>query len=253
MDNHVETGKFILSFGAGVNTFALMIILIKENAPLDGVIFADTGGETPATYESLEIARAYLEKHSVPFSIVQARPRQTDLYGTAFRRKVIPSVQWRWCTRDFKVKPIHRYYLGLGCHINQYIGIAFDEIHRMKDSQESYITNLYPLIDKRMTRQDCVSLIAEAGLPVPEKSGCFFCPFNSTERWRQLLDRHPDLFDRAITLEEHSKHFPNQRLTDQVFRERDQVTLRQYRNRLILGTDLAQIPEGMACGGYCMT
>ena len=243
----------VLSFGAGVNTVALMVMLIRDGSPLDEVVFADTGGETPATYESLEVARRYLTTHNVPFTIVKARPRSTDLYGTALRRRVIPSVQWRWCTRDFKVNPIHRYYSRIGGHINQYIGIAFDEIHRIRDSRDDNITNLYPLIDNRLTREDCIALITEAGLPVPDKSGCYFCPFNSTERWRQLLDRYPDLFDKAVALEEHSKHFPNQRLTDQVFRERDEVTLREYRARLELGLEVAYISEGMACGGDCMT
>ena len=243
----------ILSFGAGVNTVALMVMLVRDRAPLDGVVFADTGGETPDTYKSVEVAREYLSEHHVPFRVVKARRSEAGLYGTALRRQVIPSVQWRWCTRDFKVNPIHRYYREFGSHVNQYIGIAFDEIHRMRDSREAYITNLYPLIDKRLTRQDCKNLILDAGFSVPEKSGCYFCPFNSTERWRWMLERYPDLFTKAIELEENSKHFPSQRLTDQVFRERDRVTLREYRNRLELGIDSQQIPEGMACGGECMT
>ena len=243
----------ILSFGAGVNTVALMIMLVRDGEPLDGVVFADTGGETPATYESVEVAAGYLSAHEIPFTIVKARPRGTDLYETAWRRRVIPSVQWRWCTRDFKVNPIHQHYLKLGGHINQYIGIAFDEIHRMKDSQDEYITNLYPLVERRMSRGDCIDLIEQAGFPVPEKSGCFFCPFNSTQRWRDLLEHYPSLVDKGIALEENSKHFPNQRLTDQVFRERHRVTLREYRKRLTQGKEAVDVPEGQACGGYCMT
>ena len=248
-----RTPTHVLSFGGGVNTVALMVILVQNQSPLDCAVFADTGGETPETYASVEVARQYLSDHNVPLHVVKARPRRTDLYDTAFRRQVIPSVQWRWCTRDFKVNPIHKFYAALGAPINQYMGIAYDEIHRMKDSRQDYITNLYPLIDLRMRRQDCIDVIAQAGLPVPEKSGCFFCPFNSTDRWKQLLDHHPTLFEKAIELEEHSKHFPNQRLTDQVFRERERVTLREYRTRLAAGTDSAQIPEGLACGGDCMT
>ena len=244
---------YFLSFGGGVNTVALMVMLVQEGAPLDGVIFADTGGETSETYRSVEVAKEYLGENQISFTTVQARPRETDLYGTAFRRRVIPSVQWRWCTRDFKVRPIHKYYRGLDCHVNQYMGIAVDEIHRMKDSREPFVTNLYPLIDNRLTRSDCIAVIESAGLPVPQKSGCFFCPFNSTERWRELLKLQPELFDKAIELEENSKHFPSQRLTDQMFKERDQVTLREYRSRLLDGADTGQIPEGMACGGDCMT
>ena len=253
MVNRSNEPVHILSFGAGVNTVALMVMLIRERAPLDGVIFADTGGETPDTYESVQVARTYLDEHEIPLTVVRARRGETDLYGVALRRRVIPSVQWRWCTRDFKVNPIHRYYRGLGSHVNQYVGIAFDEVHRMRDSREAYVTNLYPLVDRRFTRQDCIDLISEAGLPVPEKSGCYFCPFNSTKRWRWILERHPALFMKAIELEENSKHFPGQRLTDQVFRERDRVTLREYRGRLEAGTDSEQVPEGMACGGECMT
>ena len=242
----------ILSFGGGVNTVALMVMLIQDRSPLDGVVFADTGGETPETYEAVEFAKSYVAEFQIPFTVVQARPHNSDLYGTAQRRRVIPSVQWRWCTRDFKVNPIHQFYRGLGSHVNQYVGIAFDEIHRIRDSREDYVTNLYPLVEKRLTRQGCIEIIENAGLPVPEKSGCYFCPFNSTARWRNLLDSHPELFTKAIDLEENSKHFPRQRLTDQVFRERDRVTLREYRKRLELGTDGVQIPEGAACGGECM-
>ena len=243
----------VLSFGGGVNTIALMVMLVRDGAPLDAAVFADTGGEVPETYESVETAREYLDKYGIPMVIVKARPRQTDLYETALRRRVIPSVQWRWCTRDFKVNPIHKFYSQLGVHVYQYMGIAFDEIHRMKDSKENHITNLYPLIDNRITRQGCIDVITEAGLPVPEKSGCYFCPFNSTDRWRYLLDRHPFLFEKAIALEENSKHFPRQRLTDQVFRERDRVTLRDYRLRLIKGTETAHVLDGAECGGHCMT
>lgn len=253
MDTQSRQESYILSFGAGVNTVALMVVLLEEKAPLDEVVFADTGGETPGTYGAVEVARQHLAGYQIPFRVVSARPRSTDLYDTALRRQVVPSVKWRWCTRDFKVNPIHRHYRDRGGHINQYIGIAFDEIHRMKDSGEERITNLYPLVDKRMTRQDCIDTVINAGLPVPEKSGCFFCPFNSSERWQHLLDHYPDLFEKAVTLEEQSKHFPTQRLTDQMFRERNQITLREYRNRLIHGQEVGFIPDGAACGGYCMT
>lgn len=250
---HDSAATHVLSFGAGVNTVALMLLLVREQLKLDEVIFADTGGEVPETYESVELARNYLAEHEIPFTVVAGRPGGTDLYGTAERRRVIPSAQWRWSTRDFKVRPIYKHYRSLNTHVNQYIGIAFDEIHRMRDSRVPYVTNLYPLVDRRLTRQDCIDIIRSEGFPVPVKSGCFFCPFNSTDRWRWLLNKHPDLFERAIALEENSKHFPRQRLTDQVFRERDQVTLREFAVRLRNGDEVAEVADGQACGGDCMT
>jgi len=244
--------KYILSFGGGVNTVALMMILLRSGDPLDEVVFADTGGEVPETYNYGEIARGYLARHGVPFRTV-SNINGRDLYGTCWNRRVVPSVMWRWSTRDFKVRPIHRYYRSLGVHIEQYIGIAYDEIERMKDSPVPYVTNLYPLVDLKVTRAGCVEVIEKEGLPVPVKSGCFFCPFNSAGRWRWLYETHPDLYERAEALEENSKHFPSQRLTDQVFRKRAAVTLRELRKLLKANKPVPEGETQSACGGECMT
>lgn len=245
--------RHVLSYGGGVNTVALMLVLIRDGEPLDEAVFADAGGEVPETYEYLEIAKRYFAEHNVPFRTVANRIKGGDLYDTAWRRRVFPSALWRWSTRDFKVRPIHKYYRSLGAHINQYVGIAYDEIERMKDSKVGFITNLYPLIDRKMTRADCVRVIEEAGLPVPEKSGCYFCPFNSADRWQWLYTRHPDLFERSVALEENSKHFPDQRLTDQVFRKRASVTLREFGESIACGHPLAGAMILDPCGEHCMT
>ena len=246
--------KHILSYGGGVNTVALMILLVREKMPIDEVIFADTGGEVPETYDYMSITKDYLAGYDIPFKTVVARPDE-DLYSCSFRRKVFPSAIWRWSTRDFKVRPIHSYYRKLGCHVNQYMGIAYDEIDRMKESRVDYVTNLYPLIENKVTRQGCIEIIESEGLPTPLKSGCFFCPFSSLDRWKWLYHTHPDLYVKAMALEENSKHFPEQRLTDQVFRKRDSVTLRELATRFEIYPDEEFPAEATtaACGGECMT
>jgi hypothetical protein len=245
--------KHILSFGGGVNTVALMVLLTEEGAPLDEAVFADTGAEVPETYEYLTRASTYLEQRGIPLRIVSRRAPGRNLYDTSWQREVFPSAIWRWSTRDFKVRPIYAYYRSLDADVVQYVGIAYDEVHRMKDSLVPFVTNCYPLVDKKLGRQGCIEVIQKAGLPLPVKSGCFFCPFNSLDRWQWLLTEHPDLFERAVALEEHSKHFPSQRLTDQVFRNRATMTLRELGDalragKLALGTEIES-----PCGGACMT
>ena len=244
----------ILSFGGGVNSVALMVLLLRERAPLDGVVFADTGDELPETYEYLDIAREYLGARGFDLTVV-AKRNGKSLYETSWGRQVFPSAIWRWSTRDFKVTPIYRHYRSLGGVVNQYLAIAWDESQRMKDSRVDYVRNLYPLIDRRITRQGCIEIIEEAGLPVPPRSACFFCPFNSVERWRQLRREHPDLYDKAIALEEHSKHFPSQRLTDQAFRNRADISLRTLGRMLDDGDKLPALAPagGEPCGAECMT
>jgi hypothetical protein len=242
-----------LSLGGGVNSVALLVWLLEKGKPLDEVVFADTGAEVPETYQYLPVVREVLRPRPIPLTVLQ-KAEGRDLYATAWRRRVIPSAVWRWSTRDFKVGPIQRHYRRLGRPIVQYLGIAFDELERMKPSRVSYVRNEFPLVDERITREGCEEIIRRAGLPMPVKSGCFFCPFNSLDRWRWLHVEHPDLFDRSVDLEENSKHFPTQRLTDQIFRNRGKITLREMRKAFASGQPVAA-PQTIEspCGGECMT
>lgn len=246
--------RHILSFGGGVNSVALMILLLREGLPFDEAVFADTGGEIPETYNYLGIAEDYMKEHGVPLTVVRKRNGRS-LYDTSWDRRVFPSAIWRWSTRDFKVTPIHRHYRSLGAHINQYLAIAYDEFQRMKDSRVEYVTNLFPLIDRELTRADCIDIIEEAGLPIPQRSSCYFCPFNSVDRWRWLHQNHPELYDKAIALEEHSKHFPSQRLTDQAFRKQTDVSLRSLRELFETDNPLPALPaiDQQPCGAECDT
>lgn len=233
--------KYILSFGGGVNTVALMIYLIKEKMPFDEAVFADTGGELPETYEYLKIAEKYLKKHNIP--LITVKSKSGTLYDTCKRRRVIPSQIWRWSTRDKKVIPIHTYYRSLQVHIYEYLGITYDEIERMKPSTESYITSLFPFVDAKITREDCIHIIRDAGLPIPVKSGCYFCPFNTVGRWKKIYENHKDLYLKAVKLEEQSKHFPKQKLHP--------LTLRVLMNENFKLNSQGSIDD-QPCGAYCM-
>jgi hypothetical protein len=125
----------------------------------------------------------------------------------------------------------------------------------MKDSRVEYVTSLYPLIDRKLTRDDCARIISEGGLQLPPKSACFFYPFGSVDRWHRLLDEHPDLFEKAVALEEHDKQFPAQRLSNIAFRDRTDITLRVPGESFRSGTPLpmVQAPEEAPCGAECMT
>jgi hypothetical protein len=237
-----KNSKYIISYGGGVNSTAMMVFLVENKYPIDAVVFSDTGGEMPETYEYLKHAKTYLKKHNIPFVDVM-NFRKQSLYDKSLRRKVIPSTMWRWCTRDFKVLPIYRYYKTLNSHVCQYVGIAYDEVHRMKDPTEDFVTNVYPLVDFGIDREQCIKIIKDAKLPIPIKSGCYFCPFKGMESWNDLYNKHPELYKKARKLEENSKHFPEQKLTP--------LTLGVLEKHLKKGK-LPMIEVENPCGSECM-
>lgn len=209
----------ILSFGGGVNTVALLLYCINNSnnnnnngndLKLDSVIFADTGGEFPDTYEY--IARYIMplcENNNIPFITVKKQP---TLYDYCYERKILPSRRLRWCTEKWKIKPIHKaiYERAKSNNtksVNMLLGIAYDEIERINDNRiRKYNKTLqinvcYPLVDLKWKREDCINYITKCGYPIPVKSGCYFCPFTNSRGWIRLKNNYPTLFEKALALE----------------------------------------------------
>jgi hypothetical protein len=199
-----------LSFGAGVQSTAL---LVCSNLGLHGVpradvaIFADTGYEPQYVYDQLETMRKW-SKISVE---VVSPPSHDGMSATipAFTRSEDgeAGILQRQCTSDWKVAPIQaRVRSLLGYKPKQrvkksalvLIGISVDEAHRMKPNTAKWITSAWPLVDARLRRSDCLRIVEDAGLPKPERSACYFCPFHSMSEWRFLRDKHPAEFAKAV-------------------------------------------------------
>ena len=198
----------IISYGAGVDSTAMILKMIEMKITIDQVVFADTGGELPETYKTVEIMIKYCDDHGIPFEIVRNFHLVT-LFNKCITRRVFPDMFKRWCTRDFKVAPIHRFYRKnfKGFMINEYIGIDAAETRRCREAKEDYITKHYPLVDWKMDRNDCLDYIMEHKFPYVIKSGCYFCPFNSLSRWDYIKKKHPKLYRMCKKLEKQSKHY----------------------------------------------
>jgi hypothetical protein len=41
-------------------------------------------------------------------------------------------------------------------------------------------------------------VLIEAGVPIPKKSACVFCPYHDDRYWHELKTRHPGEFARAV-------------------------------------------------------
>jgi hypothetical protein len=82
------------------------------------------------------------------------------------------------------------------------IGISWDEAERMKPSKEAWAQNYWPLVEMKITRQDCLEWMDKMGFPQPPRSACTYCPFHSDAEWRRLRDEEPEEFAHAIEVDE---------------------------------------------------
>jgi len=194
-----------LSFGAGVQTTALLL-----TGEYDEVIFADTGGELPETYDYIrQNVIPYCHDRGVRFTTVW-KMRQflgklwvpDNLYDYCMRKARTPMMKWRWTTRDWKILPIRRYVAKYVLKAKQLdakdcicvMGISYDEADRVSKEHPPEYTKVYPLVDAKIRREDCKRVILKHGWQVPMKSGCFFCCYANFERLQWLQRVHPELY-----------------------------------------------------------
>jgi hypothetical protein len=82
-----------------------------------------------------------------------------------------------------------------------WVGISLDEISRVKPSREPWTVNRWPLIEKRMTRSDCVRWLESKGYRVPGKSACRYCPYHNDVMWQEMKENEPLEFAGAVQFE----------------------------------------------------
>lgn len=198
--------KNYLSFGGGVNSVAMMLMLLDQGVDFEAV-FCHHGTDWPETYDYVAGFQWWL-KDSGHKAITVIRPdvntvegrRFSVLYDYFYFKKIFPARMSRMCTDRFKQTPLKKYYKqNTPCFVN--IGIDSGESHRAKIYHDKGIEYRYPLVENDIDRDGCKQIILDHGLMPPPKSGCYICPFQPPKEYKRLRMEHPDLFCAAETLE----------------------------------------------------
>lgn len=209
-----------LSLGAGVQSSTLALMAAHgEIGPMpDAAIFADTQAEPESVYRWLD----WLEKQ-LPFPVHRVstgslteeslRIRTSQKTGHPYIGHAIPAfilnedgtkgTYFRQCTDKHKLTPLKREVDRLRNRepATVWIGISWDEIQRMKDSVRKGVQHRWPLIEKKIRRDDCVTWMQKHGYPTPPRSACTYCPYHSNKEWRRLKTEEPEAWKSAVEYE----------------------------------------------------
>ena len=224
----------VLTWGLGQDSTTIALLAEHgEIPPFDAILWADTQQEPQEVYDTLAWVQPLL---TPPVYRVTAGDLGMDIiaasHGTRARVANPPfyiaggGPLMRACTHDYKVVPIRkkiRELLGVKPHgrlprgvwVEQAIGFPLDELGRTFCSDVQWITNTFPLIEKRMRKHDCARWLTAHGYRVPEKSSCRFCPSPSNAYWRRMRDTQPEEWARTIAFEQalHAGKLPGVRGT----------------------------------------
>lgn len=206
----------VISLGWGVQSFTLAaMVALGELEPVDAAIHADTTHERSATYEFAKRWTPWLEEHGVKVVKVLG----TEIVNGQRNNPVDNGYGWpafparansekggmlqRHCTTHWKIMPMRRWVQlqRNKARVEWWIGISLDEVERMKPSNVKYITNRWPLIERKMTRDACIAWLVRHDLDVPQKSACVFCPFHNRSAWFEMKRENGPDWQKAIEVD----------------------------------------------------
>lgn len=263
----------VFSYGGGVQSTACLVLAAQGQIDYPTFLFCNVGedSENPATLRYVhDVAMPYATAHHIDLIELQ-KIRQDGSIDTVWSRETRPGSRSigipvrmsngapgnRTCTVDFKIKVCDRYLREHGAKDTGAIvglGISFDERLRCRypliDEDTQWKERAYPLVDRRVDRVDCMRIITDAGLPVPPKSSCFFCPYHRMSTWQEMRQSQPELFQRACDLETYVNEKRASIGKDQVwFSDRlkplAQATTALYQGQFDFEDDVCE-------SGYCM-
>lgn len=268
------------SYGGGVQSTAALVLAASGRIDYPLFLMANVGddSEHPATMRYVrEVAMPYAEGHGIELVLLDRIKRdgtKETLYGRLTKpgsRSLAIPVRMsngapgnRSCTADFKIrvtgKELKRRGATEAAPATVGIGISLDEIHRANRRKvEAHEDVVYPLIGigddtgLKLSRLDCERIIREAGLPVPPKSSCYFCPFHTLTAWEDLHRDEPELFDRSCDLEDLLNTRRAERDKDPVYMTRWGIPLRDVVNVGQELLPLADADDADCESGRCFT
>lgn len=214
----------VISYGGGVQSTALVVLAGLGEIDYPVALFSNVGddSEDPRALAYVEEhARPWADAHGITLHEIYRRRRDGSPAPTLYQELMRPDSRSigipvrmsnrapgnRSCTADYKIRPVQRWLRehkatrANPAHVA--VGFSTDELERASNrTRAPYEIVEYPLLDLRLSRSDCGRIITDAGLPLPPKSACYFCPYQRPARWAERRRDQPDLFWKAAELEQ---------------------------------------------------
>ena len=202
--------KHVLGLSGGKDSTALAIYMSQNHPEIEiEYFFTDTGEELAEVQEYLDKLEPILGKQ-----ITYLDPKRDFNFWLKQFGNLLPSAQTRWCTVQLKLAPFEKWvqeeFIDLGFSVYSYVAIRSDENFREGLKSKKDITTILPFRENHIDKQGVFEILENSGLGLPKyyewrsRSGCTFCFFQRKIEWVGLLERHPEAFENAKSLEKNA-------------------------------------------------
>lgn len=238
--------EHVSSFSGGKDSTAKIVGMLEKGMRLDRVVFAQTGFEFQEIYDHINWMDNWLIKYGLHVEFADRKTLQRAMRKTLWlnedgqEQTILPGeldprgfddwfmgilakghkkgerrgwprtgrrkggTQGCWWMRESKYKPLQQV---IGDNYT-YIGFASDEKGR---TMKALARPVYPLKDWGWTEAYCLKYLDKNGISKPihhkfNRTGCFLCPYQSTESLRVIYESYPEEWKIIRTYDELSPH-----------------------------------------------
>lgn len=254
-----------LSLGLGVQSTCLYFMSSMGVLPrVNAAIFADLGREKAGTLRYLDYLLNWMnENGGIPITVIRNKNLYQDLLNNVNSRErrfsSIPAftrnedgsqgMLRRQCTGEYKIDQvdtaIRKYFKKdnlRGYQVEVWKGISRDELDRMSEPDVQWKTHTYPFTHYRvsakeytrydpgiptMTRNDIENWFRQHNLPIPPKSSCVFCPYQSDASYAYMQENEPENFEAACLVDDAIRNSSKKGTGQPVYLHESMIPLRE--------------------------
>jgi hypothetical protein len=190
-------------FSAGAAS-AVAAKLVPEAA----VVYIDPGSEHPDNGRFIADVSRWLNR---PIETLRSE-RYRDTWQVWAERRFLVGPAGALCTTEMKKRPRYAYERPDDIQV---FGYTSEERHRAErfEEQNPGVTLRCPLIERGLTKDDCLAIIDRAGIDLPvmyrlgfRNNNCVGCPKGGMGYWNHIRRHFPEVFDRMARVERDLNH-----------------------------------------------
>ena len=209
--------KNVISFSGGKDSTAMLLMMIEKNIKIDYIVHVDTTKEFPEIYEHIEKVQKAIRPLVIDIVQFDFDYWLGEHVKTKGKNKGKSGYGWadfrnRWCTR-LKVEEIKKYVSKIDNDVVEYIGIAYDEKHRVNnfippDRERKKVK--FPLVEWEITEKMALEYCYSHGFDFNglynhfSRLSCFCCPLSRIGELRHVYWNYPSLWKKMRELDKKS-------------------------------------------------
>lgn len=208
--------KYVASVSMGKDSIAMFYLILEKKYPLTHVVYYDTGVDFKCIHSISEKIEQECKILDIEFvRLYSSSPFLYDMLDKPVKNRTDGTKGYSWCGgtsrwgTSKKTSAINKYLASLHDSITEYIGIAFDESHRMKFSGRYRFR--YPLIENRFTEKMCLQYCRNKGITweengidlyeILDRISCWCCSNKNTKELRNIYHYLPEYWKNLVDLE----------------------------------------------------